>query len=51
MELKEIGPRILHVAKLIKIKSPFEKPSDSPIVFEVDPAFGIKVLPFAQVKV
>ncbi len=50
LEVREVGGRLMRLAKLVKARAPEEKPSTAPIAFEVDPAFGIKVLPFSQAR-
>jgi len=50
LTLKEIGERIVKILQVPKLKGAI-KPSSIILSFEVDPAFGIKVLPFSQARV
>ncbi len=46
---KEIGEKIVKLLQVPKLKGAI-KPSSIILSFEVDPAFGIKVLPFSQAR-
>ncbi|MEM2003456.1 MAG: ATPase domain-containing protein [Nitrososphaerota archaeon] len=47
--IKEIGDKIYKTLQILKVRGA-SKPSSQVISFEVDPSFGIKILPFSQVK-
>jgi len=47
--IKEVRGKTVRFIKIAKLKGA-SKASDSMIGFEVDPAFGIKILPFSQAK-
>ena len=49
LDFAEIGGRLVKVMRIIKIRGASE-PADSTIAFDVDPAFGIKVVPLALAK-
>lgn len=50
LSLKEIGEKIVKMLQVPKLKGAI-KPSSIILSFEVDPAFGIKILPFSQARV
>jgi len=47
--IKELGDRIVKILQVPKLKGAV-KPSSITLSFDVDPAFGIRVLPFSQAK-
>ncbi len=47
--IKEVGDKIYKTLQILKVRGA-NKPSSQIISFEVDPSFGIKILPFSQVK-
>ena len=49
LTIKEIGERIVKILQVPKLKGAV-KPSSITLSFDVDPAFGIKVLPFSQAR-
>jgi len=49
LSIKEIGDRIVKLLQVPKLKGA-EKPSSITLSFDVDPAFGIKILPFSQAR-
>ena len=49
LSIKEIGNRIIKILQVPKLKGAV-KPSSITLSFDVDPAFGIRVLPFSQAK-
>ena len=49
LTVKEIGEKIVKLLQVPKLKGAI-KPSSIILSFEVDPAFGIKVLPFSQAR-
>ncbi|MCS7132699.1 MAG: flagellar accessory protein FlaH [Aigarchaeota archaeon] len=49
LTIKEIGERIVKILQVPKLKGAV-KPSSIILSFDVDPAFGIKVLPFSQAR-
>jgi len=49
LSIKEIGDKIVKLLQVPKLKGAV-KPSSITLSFDVDPAFGIKVLPFSQAK-
>lgn len=49
LTVKEMGERIVKLLQVPKLKGAI-KPSSIILSFEVDPAFGIKVLPFSQAR-
>jgi len=49
LDFAEIGGRLVKIMRIIKIRGARE-PADSTIAFDVDPAFGIKVVPLALAK-
>ncbi|MCD6592223.1 MAG: flagellar accessory protein FlaH [Thaumarchaeota archaeon] len=49
LTVKEMGEKIVKLLQVPKLKGAI-KPSSIVLSFEVDPAFGIKVLPFSQAR-
>ncbi len=49
LSMKEVGGRMVRFISINKLRGAL-KPTNTIISFEVDPAFGIKVLPFSQAK-
>ena len=49
LTVKEMGEKIVKLLQVPKLKGAI-KPSSIILSFEVDPAFGIKVLPFSQAR-
>lgn len=49
LQLKEIGDRIVKILQVPKIKGAVKQTSIT-LAFDVDPAFGVKVLPFSRAK-
>ena len=49
LDFAEIGGRLIKVMKVVKLRGA-AGPVDSTIAFDVDPAFGIKVVPLALAK-
>ena len=45
----EIGGKLIKVMKIVKLRGAISAP-DASIAFDVDPAFGIKVVPLALAK-
>ncbi|GEM_PF-167420 len=50
LSIKEVSGKIMRLLKILKAKG-VEKTADSVIGFEIDPAFGLKVLPFSQARI
>ncbi len=50
LSIKEVGDKIFKTMQVLKIRGA-SKSSSQTISFDVDPAFGIKILPYTQVKV
>jgi flagellar protein FlaH len=50
LSIKEVGDKIFKTMQILKIRGA-SKSSSQTISFDVDPAFGIKILPYTQVKV
>jgi len=49
LDFAEVGGRLIKVMKVVKLRGA-AGPVDSTIAFDVDPAFGIKVVPLALAK-
>ncbi len=49
LQLKEIGDKIVKILQVPKLKGAV-KPASITLSFDVDPAFGIRVLPFSQAR-
>lgn len=49
LSIKEMGERIIKLMQVMKVKGA-SKPTAQTVSFDVDPAFGVRVLPFTQVK-
>ena len=49
LDFAEVGGRLIKVMKIVKLRGA-AGPVDSTIAFDVDPAFGIKVVPLALAK-
>ena len=49
LSIREVGGKVVRVMKILKAKG-VEKVADSVIGFEIDPAFGFRVIPFSQAR-
>lgn len=50
LSIKEVGDKIFKTMQVLKVRGA-SKSSSQTISFDVDPVFGIKILPYTQVKV
>ncbi len=50
LSIKEVGDKIFKTMQILKVRGA-SKSSSQTISFDVDPVFGIKILPYTQVKV